>query len=229
MSQILWADDEIDLLQPYIIYLREKNYDVLTATNGQDAIDLCHQHRPDIVFLDENMPGLNGLETLQEIKRLHPEIPVVMITKSEEERIMEQAIGEKIADYLIKPVNPSQILLCLKKHIHQRDIVSEHTNQSYREEFQDIAYLINTAQTIEEWQAVERTLTRWELELQHIDSSMREMLDMQRQHANAAFAKFIQRHYEDCSPLASVLCSRRTSSSACCSPCWTAARKCSWS
>lgn len=197
MNQILWADDEIDLLKPYIIYLQQKNYNVLTATNGQDAIDLCHKERPDIVFLDENMPGLSGLEALQEIKRLHPEIPVVMITKSEEERIMEQAIGEKIADYLIKPVNPSQILMCLKKHIHRRDILSEHTNKSYREEFGDIAYLIDTARTIEEWQAVERTLTRWELELQHIDSSMREMLDMQRQQANAAFAKFVQRNYED--------------------------------
>lgn len=197
MSQILWADDEIDLLQPYIIYLKDKQYDVLTATNGQDAIELCHQARPDIVFLDENMPGLSGLETLQEIKRLHPEIPVVMITKSEEERIMEEAIGEKIADYLIKPVNPSQILMCLKKHIHQRDILSEHTNKTYREEFGDITYLIDTASTIEEWQAVERTLTHWELELQDVDSSMREMLQMQRQQANAAFAKFVQRHYEE--------------------------------
>ena len=197
MSQILWADDEIDLLQPYIIYLKDKQYDVLTATNGQDAIELCHQARPDIVFLDENMPGLSGLETLQEIKRLHPEIPVVMITKSEEERIMEEAIGEKIADYLIKPVNPSQILMCLKKHIHQRDIVSEHTNKTYREEWGDITYLIDTASTIEEWQAVERTLTHWELELQDVDSSMREMLQMQRQQANAAFAKFVQRHYEE--------------------------------
>ncbi|MBQ2608125.1 MAG: PglZ domain-containing protein [Paludibacteraceae bacterium] len=197
MSQILWADDEIDLLQPYIIYLKDKQYDVLTATNGQDAIELCHQARPDIVFLDENMPGLSGLETLQEIKRLHPEIPVVMITKSEEERIMEEAIGEKIADYLIKPVNPSQILMCLKKHIHQRDILSEHTNKTYREEWGDITYLIDTASTIEEWQAVERTLTHWELELQDVDSSMREMLQMQRQQANAAFAKFVQRHYEE--------------------------------
>lgn len=95
MNRILWVDDEIDLLQPYIIYLREKDYEVLTANNGQDALDLCRQERVDIVFLDENMPGLSGLETLQEIKRIHPELPVVMITKSEEERIMEEAIGEK--------------------------------------------------------------------------------------------------------------------------------------
>lgn len=196
MNRILWADDEMELLAPYLIYLRSKDYEVLTATNGQDAIDICRTESVDIVFLDENMPGLSGLEALQEIKRLHPELPVVMITKSEEERIMEQAIGEKIADYLIKPVNPSQILLCLKKHIHRHDIVSEHTNQSYREEFNDIAYMIDTAQTVEEWMAVERTLTKWDLDLQDVDSSMREMLEMQRTQANAAFAKFIQKHYE---------------------------------
>ena len=126
MSQILWVDDEIDLLQPYIIYLKDKGYDVITASNGEDALTSLDDVVPDIVFLDENMPGMTGLETLQEIKRLHPEVPVVMITKSEEEHIMEQAIGEQIADYLIKPVNPSQILLCLKKHIHQQAIVTEH-------------------------------------------------------------------------------------------------------
>ncbi len=195
MNRILWADDEIDLLEPYLIYLRAKDYEVLTATNGQDAIDICRREPLDIVFLDENMPGLSGLETLQEVKRLHPELPVVMITKSEEERIMEQAIGEKIADYLIKPVNPSQILLCLKKHIHQRDILSEHTARIYRQEFGDITYLIDTAQTLEEWMAIERILTKWEIDLQNIDSSMREVLDMQRTQAEAAFSKFIRQHY----------------------------------
>ena len=119
-TRILWADDEINLLKPYIIYLQEKGYEVTPVNNGQDAIDACREQVFDIVFLDENMPGLSGLEVLQEIKTLYPTLPVVMITKSEEEHIMEQAIGQKIADYLIKPVNPSQILLCLKKHIHQR-------------------------------------------------------------------------------------------------------------
>ena len=125
MNRILWVDDEIDLLQPYIIYLKNKGYEVVSASNGEDALQIVKGEKGDgdnhfnIVFLDENMPGMTGLETLQEIKRLRPEVPVVMITKSEEEHIMEQAIGEKIADYLIKPVNPSQILLCLKKHIHQ--------------------------------------------------------------------------------------------------------------
>ena len=200
MSQILWVDDEIDLLQPYIIYLKGKGYEVITASNGEDALDLFSNiqspisNQFDIVFLDENMPGMSGLETLQEIKRLHPEVPVVMITKSEEEHIMEQAIGEKIADYLIKPVNPSQILLCLKKHIHSRDIVTEQVQQNYRQEWSDISYMIDTATTIEEWQAIERTLSRWDIELEN--SPMRLLIEDQRTQANAAFAKWIAKNYE---------------------------------
>lgn len=193
MSKILWIDDEIDLLQPYIIYLKGKGYEVATASNGEDAIDTLTKAVPNIVFLDENMPGMSGLETLQEIKRLHPEVPVVMITKSEEEHIMEQAIGEKIADYLIKPVNPSQILLCLKKHVHSRDIVTEQVQQNYRQEWSDISYMIDTASTIEEWQAIERTLSKWDIELEN--SSMRSLIEDQRTQANAAFAKWIGRNY----------------------------------
>lgn len=193
MSQILWVDDEIDLLQPYIIYLKGKGYDVTTATNGEDALDRLSENVPAIVFLDENMPGMSGLETLQEIKRVHPEVPVVMITKSEEEHIMEQAIGEKIADYLIKPVNPSQILLCLKKHVHQQAIVSEQVQQNYRQEWSDISYMIDTASTIEEWQAIERTLSRWDIELEK--SPMQSLIEDQRTQANAAFAKWIGRNY----------------------------------
>ena len=197
MNTILWADDEIDLLKPYVIYLKEKGYEVLSATNGQDAIDLFRKEAVDIVFLDENMPGLSGLETLETIKSIRSDVPVVMITKSEEERIMEQAIGAKIADYLIKPVNPSQILLCLKKHIHQREIVEKHTNKGYQEEFGDIGFMIDTAKTLDEWIAIYKTLSRWDIELQDVDSSMREMLHMQSQQANAAFAKFISRNYEE--------------------------------
>ena len=202
MSRILWVDDEIDLLQPYIIYLNGKGYEVATASNGEDALDALDNAVPDIVFLDENMPGMTGLETLQEIKRLHPEVPVVMITKSEEEHIMEQAIGEKIADYLIKPVNPSQILLCLKKHIHQQAIVSEQQQQSYRQEWSDISYMIDTATTIEEWQAIERTLSKWDIELAGLEpdqaghAGMHSLVEDQRTQANAAFAKWIAKNYE---------------------------------
>ena len=181
-------------MQPYIIYLKGKGYDVTTATNGEDALDRLSESVPAIVFLDENMPGMTGLETLQEMKRLHPEVPVVMITKSEEEHIMEQAIGEKIADYLIKPVNPSQILLCLKKHVHQQAIVSEQVQQNYRQEWGDISYMIDTASTIEEWQAIERTLSKWDIDLEN--SAMRSLIEDQRTQANAAFAKWIAKNYE---------------------------------
>ncbi len=196
MSRILWVDDEVDLLQPYIIYLKGKGYEVVTASNGKDALEVISNQQSafSIVFLDENMPGMSGLETLQEIKRLHPEVPVVMITKSEEEHIMEQAIGEKIADYLIKPVNPSQILLCLKKHIHSKDIVTEQVQQNYRQEWSDISYMIDTASTIEEWQAIERTLSKWDIELEN--SPMRSLIEDQRTQANAAFSKWIAKHYE---------------------------------
>ena len=193
MNQILWVDDEVDLLQPYIIYLKGKGYEVVTATNGDDALEAISHSTFSIVFLDENMPGMSGLETLQEIKRLHPEVPVVMITKSEEEHIMEQAIGEKIADYLIKPVNPSQILLCLKKHIHQQEIVTEQAQQNYRQEWSDITYMIDTASTIEEWHAIVRTLTKWDLELEN--NPMRSLIDDQRAQANAAFGKWIAKNY----------------------------------
>ena len=196
MNTIVWADDEIDLLKPYIIYLSNKGYEIIPAMSGQDAIDACKQHMVDIVFLDEQMPGLSGIETLQILKQEHPELPVVMITKSEEEQIMEQAIGQQIADYLIKPVNPSQILLCLKKHVHSKQIVEEHTNANYRQEFSDITYMINTARTFDEFAAIERTLTQWELKLQDANSSMTELLSMQRKEANAAFAKFIRQNYE---------------------------------
>ena len=196
MNTIVWADDEIDLLKPYIIYLSSKGYEIIPAMSGQDAIDACKQRAVNIVFLDEQMPGLSGIETLQILKEAHPELPVVMITKSEEERIMEQAIGQQIADYLIKPVNPSQILLCLKKHVHSKQIVEEHTNANYRQEFSDITYMINTARTFDEFAAIERTLTQWELRLQDANSSMAELLSMQRKEANAAFAKFIRQNYE---------------------------------
>lgn len=195
MEHILWADDEIELLRPYMIFLESKGYHVTSTNNGNDAIELCSLHHYDIVFLDEQMPGLSGIETLQEIKTIRPELPVVMITKSEEENIMEQAIGKNIADYLIKPVNPNQILLCLKKHIHQNHIIKAETTKTYQEEFSDISYMIDTASTMDEFMAIHRTLVHWELKLQDIDSSMKVILQQQRQQANSAFFKFISKNY----------------------------------
>ncbi len=196
MKQILWADDEINLLQPYILFLREKGYEVTPVCSGQDALDVFETQLFDIVFLDEQMPGLSGIETLQEMKRIRQEVPIVMITKSEEENIMEQAIGKQIADYLIKPVNPNQILLCLKKHIQSRQYVEAETNKTYREEFSDLSYMISTARTFEEFGAIYRSLCRWELQLQDVQSSMREMLSQQKEEANTAWAKWIIKNYE---------------------------------
>lgn len=195
-DRILWADDEIDLLRPYIIFLEEKGYEVVTTTNGKDAVELCQQENFDIVFLDENMPGLSGLETLSDIKNINPSTPIVMITKSEEENIMDMAIGNKIADYLIKPVNPNQILMTLKKHIHKKDIINEHTTTTYRQEYQDISFVIDKATTLNEFIGIHKTLVFWELELQESDKSMRDLLESQKADANKAFTKFIRNNYE---------------------------------
>ena len=194
---LLWVDDEIELLKAHIIFLEKKGYEVVTVSNGPDAIDQCRQQTFDLVLLDEQMPGLSGLETLQQIKEIQPATPVVMVTKSEEENIMDQAIGSKIADYLIKPVNPNQILLTLKKNIHRREIVSEVTQSSYQQQYQQIAMQINDCRTFDDWKEVYKKLVRWELELSIADSSMTDMLKMQKEEANNGFGKFIAKHYLD--------------------------------
>lgn len=192
---LLWVDDEIELLKAYVIFLEKKEYEVVTATNGQDALDLCRERSFDLIFLDENMPGLSGLETLSRIKEVCPTVPVVMVTKSEEENIMDQAIGSKIADYLIKPVNPNQIFLTLKKHLHKRAIEAEVTNTGYQQNFSKIGMQINDSYTLEEWKDVYKRLVYWELELSETDSEMSEMLRMQKAEANNEFAKFVRKNY----------------------------------
>ena len=194
-ERILWADDEMDLLRPYIIFLEGKGYEVITATNGQDAIEHCKKQHFDIVFLDENMPGLSGLETLGHIKQLDPSVPVVMITKSEEENIMDMAIGNKIADYLIKPVNPNQILLALKKHIHKKEIIAEQVSSNYRSEFMQIGMQISESLSYDEWLDLYRKLVYWELELNDTETGMRDMLIAQKAEANGIFAKYIRQNY----------------------------------
>lgn len=196
-DKILWVDDEIDLLRAYVLFLEEKGYEVITATNGKDAVELCQKETFDIIFLDENMPGLSGLETLALIKEIDQNVPMVMITKSEEENIMNMAIGSKIADYLTKPVNPSQILLTLKKNIHRKEIESEHTTSTYQSEFGRIGMQINDSLTFEDWVEVYKKLVYWELELAEADNGMDEMLKMQKTEANATFNKFIRRNYQD--------------------------------
>ena len=193
---LLWIDDEIELLRAHILFLNGKDYEVDTATNGRDALDRCRERNYDLILLDENMPGLTGLETLALIKEVQPTVPVVMVTKSEEEDIMNQAIGAKIADYLIKPVNPSQILLTLKKNIHKKDIITETTNTNYQQNMGRIAMQINDAATCDDWVEVYKNLVYWELELEHADNNMGEMLRMQKEEANNLFARFVRRNYE---------------------------------
>ena len=196
-GSILWADDEIDLLKGHIIFLQHKGYDVTAVTNGADAIEQCRQQTFDLIMLDEMMPGYTGLETLQQIKEIQPQTPVVMVTKSEEENIMDQAIGSKIADYLIKPVNPNQILLSLKKNIHRREIVTEVTQSSYRQEYQKLAMQISDCQDWREWMDVYKKLVHWELQLSSTESDMTEMLAMQKEEANNGFTKYIKSNYMD--------------------------------
>ena len=194
---LLWVDDEIELLKAHIIFLEKKGYEVVTVSNGIDAIDKCKQTTFDLILLDEMMPGLTGLETLQQIKEISPATPVVMVTKSEEENIMDQAIGSKIADYLIKPVNPNQILLTLKKNIHKKQIVTEVTQTSYQQNFGNIAMQIMDSRTYNDWVDIYKRLVHWELELSSTSSAMTETLQMQKEEANNGFAKYVKNNYMD--------------------------------
>ena len=194
---LLWVDDEIELLKAHIIFLEKKGYEVITVSNGSDALDQCAQQTFDLILLDEQMPGLSGLETLQKMKEIQPATPIVMVTKSEEENIMNQAIGSKIADYLIKPVNPNQILLTLKKNIHRKEIETEVTQTGYQQDYSQISMLINDCRTFSDWSDIYKRLVHWELELSNTDSGMTDMLVMQKEDANNGFAKYIAKHYLD--------------------------------
>ncbi|MEO8761437.1 MAG: bifunctional response regulator/alkaline phosphatase family protein [Bacteroidia bacterium] len=193
---LLWADDEIELLKPHILFLQQKGYDVSTVCSGDEALDLVKERAFDVVLLDENMPGLSGLETLSRLKELRSDVPVIMITKSEEEYIMDDAIGSKIADYLIKPVNPNQILLSLKKTLDNRRLVGEKTNTSYRQAFQEISSMLFSNMTYTQWIELYKKIVYWELEIdKSSDKSMLEILRMQKMEANNAFSKFIEKNY----------------------------------
>jgi CheY-like chemotaxis protein len=194
--KILWADDEIDMLKPQLFFLEKKGYDVLTVSNGHDAIDLFQEENIDIVFLDESMPGITGLETLHKIKEINGNIPVVMITKNEEEDIMEQAIGSQIDDYLIKPVNPNQILLTLKKIIDNKRLVSEKNISDYQQEFRNLLMEINSGPNYEEWVQVYKKILSWELKLDESNNEdMSDILQTQKNEANSEFSKYINKNY----------------------------------
>jgi CheY-like chemotaxis protein len=196
--KILWADDEIDLLKPHIMFLENKGYSVTPVSSGLEAIDEINSRDFDAVFLDENMPGISGLEALTRIKAVRPSIPVIMITKSEEETIMEDAIGSKISDYLIKPVNPNQILLSLKKNLDSKRLVSEKTTTGYQQEFRQIGMRLNDQLDWQEWMSLYKEIVYWDLELdQSGDPSMQEILSMQKDEANNQFSRFIEENYVD--------------------------------
>jgi DNA-binding response OmpR family regulator len=194
--QILWVDDEIDMLRPHIMFLQEKGYDVYTSNNGDEGLELLNSRSFDIVFLDEQMPGMSGIETLTQMKNRYPNLPIVMITKSEEESIMEDAIGSRISDYLIKPVNPRQILLCLKKNLETKKLVSEKTTLAYQQEFRNIGSEISPDLTHGQWIEMYKKIVFWELELNHAqDEHIADILRMQKEEANQVFSRFIEANY----------------------------------
>lgn len=196
-GRILWADDEMELLRPHLLFLERKGYDVVTATNGTDAVELCQQQQFDVILLDEMMPGITGLQALERIKLIQPTVPVVMVTKSEEENIMNEAVGRNIADYLIKPVNPNQILLSLKKLIHRKELVAETTQTAYQQHFQQISMQMMDCCCWNDWAVLYRQLVDWELKLVSADPALADMLRMQKAEANLGFAKFVKRNYAD--------------------------------
>ncbi len=194
---ILWVDDEIDQLKPHMIFLEKKGYQVKPVTNGEDALAMVAEERFDIIFLDEQMPGMDGLATLNELKLRQPGIPVVMITKSEEEEIMEDAIGGKISDYLIKPVNPNQILLTVKRILDRSRIRNEKSAQSYLQSFNEITAMINDQPEFNDWITIYRRLTGWHMELKSSEEGLKQVLQDQIQSANSAFGKYIESEYYD--------------------------------
>jgi DNA-binding response OmpR family regulator len=196
LAKILWVDDEIESLQSQKIFLQNKGYDVQTLTNGFDAIDYVKENIVDVVLLDETMPGITGLETLSKIKEVNAQIPVVLITKNETENLMDEAIGSQISDYLIKPVNPNQVWLSLKKIIDNRRLVAERTTTAYQQQFRNLFMALNSNPNHTEWMGIYKELVHWELSLQRSDSpEMQEVFHSQKQEANTEFFKFISRNY----------------------------------
>jgi CheY-like chemotaxis protein len=196
LGKILWVDDEIESLQSQILFLKNKGYEVIALTNGFDAVDFVKDNQLDVVLLDETMPGITGLETLAKIKEINQQIPVVMITKNETENLMNEAIGSQITDYLIKPVNPNQVLLSLKKIIDKKSLVAEKTTTAYQQQFRNLFMALNSSPSYNEWMDIYKKLVYWELEMEKSDSpEMQEVFQAQKSEANTEFFKFVSRHY----------------------------------
>jgi CheY-like chemotaxis protein len=197
-ARILWADDEIDMLKPHIMFLEEKGYKIVPVNSGTEAIEKVQNELFDIVFLDEHMPGLTGLETLAQIKNMRADLPIVLITKSEEEMVMEDAIGSQISDYLIKPVNPRQILLSIKKLLENKRLVSEKVTMRYQQDFARIGMQMNEINSVDDWKEVYKKLVFWEMELTKSETeTMQDVLDTQKAEANNNFSRFVEKNYLD--------------------------------
>src|SRR5882762_5370953 len=196
LGTILSVDDEIDSLHSHILFLQNKGYEVNAMTNGLDAIDFVKENPVDVVLLDESMPGISGLETLAKIKEANQQIPVVLITKNETENLMDEAIGRQITDYLIKPVNPNQVLLSLKKIIDNKRLVAETTTTAYQQQFRELFMTLNSNPNYTEWMDLYKKLVYWELEMEKSDSpEMQEVFQAQKSEANTEFFKFVSRNY----------------------------------
>ncbi|MAT39392.1 MAG: response regulator, partial [Ectothiorhodospiraceae bacterium] len=197
-GNILWVDDEVDLLKPHILFLQQRGYNVATVSNGEDALDWVRQAPTDLILLDESMPGMGGLETLSKIKEFRPALPVIMVTKNEEETLMEEAIGEQISDYLTKPVNPSQILLVVKKFLEGKQIVRQKTAQDYIQEFNSITMALMNDLSLDEWVNIYRKLVEGEVELDsHPELGLHQTVADQRKECNKEFSRFVENHYRD--------------------------------
>ncbi len=196
LGTILWVDDEIESLQSHILFLKNKGYEVNAMTNGLDAIDFVKENPVDVVLLDETMPGISGLETLAKIKEANQQIPVVLITKNETENLMDEAIGRQITDYLIKPVNPNQVLLSLKKIIDNKRLIAETTTTAYQQQFREMFMALNSNPDYNEWMDLYKKIVYWELEMEKSNSpEMQEVFQTQKQEANTEFFKFISKNY----------------------------------
>src|SRR5450755_204534 len=198
ITKILWVDDEIESLNSQILFLENKGYAVQTKTNGFDAVEYVKTNIVDVVLMDESMPGISGLQTLQQIKEVNSNLPVVLITKNETENLMDEAIGSQITDYLIKPVNPNQVWLSLKKIIDNRRLVAEKTTSAYQQQFRDLFMSLNNNPDYNEWMEIYKKLVYWELEMKKSDSpEMLEVFQSQKNEANTEFFKFISKNYSD--------------------------------
>ncbi|MEO9211257.1 MAG: response regulator, partial [Ginsengibacter sp.] len=195
-AKILWVDDEMESLKSQVMFLENKGYEVTPLSNGYDAIEYVQTHRVDVVLLDESMPGITGLETLQKIKEINAQIPIVLITKNETENLMDEAIGSQISDYLIKPVNPNQVWLSLKKIIDNKRLIAEKTTSSYQQQFRELFMALNDNPDYNGWSDIYKKLVYWELEMKKSDSpEMIEILKSQKDEANNEFFKFISKNY----------------------------------